>query len=545
MNPNPQFSVLPAIVQEYIDGIIRKMGYRRSVRQEVHQELTAHFADALKNCTDPTLRQQRAESLLADFGDAEMLAKLIRRGKIRCRPWWRTAVVRALQAVACLFILLILYIGWFAFGIPKVRIDYLQMLNDKARPQVTEADNAWPLYEKALGLFVKPSDNLIQLKGRFADLSSEDQQAVRQWVKDNQAAWEQVVAATGKSYCFRTYALGENATRPILLGVLLPHLTGIRDLAKVGQRLAQTQVADGQADKAIGTCLAMIREGKQWMGQATLIEYLMGIAISSMGQEELIRTLAQNPQSGESLGKIRGEFASIWSGEYPKISFEWERLTFLDIVQNTFTEGGPGGGHIAPRATNVLNEILDESMPIPVAASLALVHAGRNETVRRGNEIYKAMEDSIGYTPWQRKTQNLQPAEQLIHQLPRYRFALLQSFVPALSKAIELYYRSKVSTEATRTVLAILEYKAEKGRWPEALADLKTAGLIAGIPMDPYSDGPLTYRKDSESFTLYSRGCDFEDDGGKRVEGDLWGQNAGEKHGPGGPDGDRVFWPAN
>ena len=136
MNPNPQFSALPPIVQEYIDGIVHKMGYRKSVRQEVHQELTAHFSDALRDCTDPTLRQQRAESLLADFGDAVLLAQLIRRGKIRCRPWWRTAVVRSLQAVACLFVLLLLYIGWFSCGIPKVRIDYLQMLNDRARPQV-------------------------------------------------------------------------------------------------------------------------------------------------------------------------------------------------------------------------------------------------------------------------------------------------------------------------------------------------------------------------------------------------------------------------
>jgi len=72
MNPNPHYSALPLIVQEFIDGIVHKMGYRKSVRQEVHQELTAHFSDALRDCTDPTHRQQRAESLLADFGDAAL-----------------------------------------------------------------------------------------------------------------------------------------------------------------------------------------------------------------------------------------------------------------------------------------------------------------------------------------------------------------------------------------------------------------------------------------------------------------------------------------
>lgn len=545
MNPNPQFSSLPPIVQEFIDGIIHKMGYRKSVRNEVHQELTAHFSDALRDCMDPTIRQQRAESLLADFGDAVLLAQLIRRGKIRCRPWWRTAVVRSLQGVAALFILFIFYIVWFSLGRPTVRVDYLQMLNDKARPQVVDADNAWPLYDKAMSLFVKPSDELVKLKDRFADLSSQDQEAVRQWVKENQPAWDQVVAATARPYCFRAYSIAEGATSPILLGIELPHVPGVRDISRVGQRLTQIQIADGQSDKAIATSLAMIREGKQWMGQATLIEYLVGIAISAMGQDELLQTLAQVPQPAESLTKIRGELAAIWSGEYPIISFEWERLTFLDVVQNTFTEGGPGGGHLSPRAMNMVNHIMDESMPIPVAASMALIHAGRNETVKRGNEIYMALEDSIGLTPWQRKTQNLRKAEQLVDELHPYRFALLHSFVPALSRVVELYYRSKVTTEATRAVLAILEYRAGKGRWPESLAELKSAGMISSVPMDPYSDGPLMYRKDGESFMLYSRGCDFEDDGGKAVTGDLWGQNAGEKHGPGGPDGDRVFWPVH
>jgi hypothetical protein len=545
MNSNPQFSALPLIVQEYIEHIVHKMRYRRSVRQEVFDELTAHFFDALRDCTDPTLRQQRAESLLADFGDAVLLAQLIRRGKVRCRPWWRTAVVRSLQGAAALLLLFIFYIIWFSLGRPTVRIDYLQMLNDRARPQVTEPDNAWPLYDKAIGQCVKPSEEMVQLKDRFAQLSSTDQQAVRQWVTENQPAWEQLVAATAKPYCYRAYTMADNLESPILLGVLLPHIEGLRNLSRVGQRLAQIQIADGKPDKAIATALAMIREGKQWMGQVTLVEYLVGTAIISAGQEELLRVLTSFPQRGESLAKIRGELAALWVGGFPKVSFEWERLTFLDIVQNTFTEGGPGGGHIAPRAINLLSEITGDSLPIPIAASMALIHAGRDETIARGTEIYKAIDDSIAYTPWQRKTQNRQPAIDLINKLPRYRFALLQSLVPALTKVIDRYYRGKATTEATQAIVAILEFKADKQRWPDSLAEVKSAGLISAVPMDPYGDGPLVYRKEGESFTLYSRGCDFEDDGGKVVAGDPWGENANEQSGPGGPDGDRVFWPVN
>jgi hypothetical protein len=556
MKSNPQFSALPLIVQEYIEHIVHKMRYRRSVRQEVYDELTAHFFDALRDCTDPTLRQQRAETLLADFGDAALLAQLIRRGKIRCRPWWRTAVVRSLQGTAALFILFIFYIVWFTLGRPTVRVDYLQMLNDRARPQVTDADNAWPLYEKAIGLIVKPSEEpdpitgkkpseeLSEISGRLATLSQKEQKLIREWVTANRPAWDQAVLATAKPYCYRAYTMADNLDKPILLAVLLPHIGGLRNLSRVGQRLAQIQIADGQPDKAIATALAMIREGKHWMGQVTLIEYLVGAAIISAGQEELLQVLTSFPQSGEPLAKIRGELATLWAGGFAKVSFEWERTTFLDIVQNIFTEGGPGGGHIAPRAMVPLDEIMGP-MPIPVSASMALIHARRNETVARGNEIYKAMDQSVAYTPWQRKTQNLQPAVDLVNKLPKYRFALLQSLVPALTKVIDRYYWGKTTTEAVQTIVAILEFKAEKQRWPDSLAELKSAGLIPAVPMDPYGDGPLVYRKEGESFTLYSRGCDFEDDGGKAFANDPWGENAANKNGPGGPDGDRVFWPVN
>jgi len=89
---------LPAVVAEYIELIIRKMRYRQKVRQEVRAELAGHFADALADCKTDQERQERALRLINEFGDGRLLAKLIRRGKKRCRPLWRTMVARSFQA---------------------------------------------------------------------------------------------------------------------------------------------------------------------------------------------------------------------------------------------------------------------------------------------------------------------------------------------------------------------------------------------------------------------------------------------------------------
>jgi hypothetical protein len=131
----------------------------------------------------------------------------------------------------------------------------------------------------------------------------------------------------------------------------------------------------------------------------------------------------------------------------------------------------------------------------------------------------------------------------IVENLPKYRYSLFHSLVPALSKATDRYYEGRAFMEATRTIVAILLYKSEKGNWPENLGELKAAGMIPTIPMDPYGDGAMVYQRREESVTLYSRGTDMEDDGGRSMVDDPWGRYTGGQSNTPGPDGDRVFWP--
>jgi hypothetical protein len=100
----------------------------------------------------------------------------------------------------------------------------------------------------------------------------------------------------------------------------------------------------------------------------------------------------------------------------------------------------------------------------------------------------------------------------------------------AIAQCIRLGWRGKADAHATVTMLAVLTYEAQKGRWPQSLEELVEEGLLERVPMDPYSDGPLVYRVTGEGFTLYSAGEDFLDDGGESGEWDQFGT-------------DRVFWP--
>jgi hypothetical protein len=64
-----------------------------------------------------------------------------------------------------------------------------------------------------------------------------------------------------------------------------------------------------------------------------------------------------------------------------------------------------------------------------------------------------------------------------------------------------------------RAQLALQEYRAKHGDWPATLADL-TLGVVAQVPVDPFTGNPLKYRRKGGEVLLYSVGWDLKDDGG-------------------------------
>lgn len=88
------------------------------------------------------------------------------------------------------------------------------------------------------------------------------------------------------------------------------------------------------------------------------------------------------------------------------------------------------------------------------------------------------------------------------------------------------------------TLLAIRIYQLEHGQPPASLDDL-APGILAEVPRDPFSqqdEQPLVYRREGDSFVLYSVGPNEVDDGGVSDEtplsGDLLLKPAGDGAAP-------------
>ncbi len=531
---------LPASAAEFIQRIVKRMGYTKRARRDVRTELADHFEQALKGAADKTERQQRAQELIAQFGSVEQLARLLRRAKKRCRPLWETIIVRTLQAVGLLLLLFVLYTVWFLSGEPSVRTDYVAMLNDMSKPDILVEDNAWPHYERAVELLTEPPR--VERKAPH-EVNEPELEQIKAWIAANEAAWSEYAAGSAKAYCYRPYRFDPNSlpVEQSLLNLPLPPLSSIKKLARMGAWRARLAMLDGRIDNAIEDTLVVARSAAHWQGDGTLVEQLVGTAISALSQEQLIDIIAAADLTPDRVEQLRQSYAAVYPDGYPLVNVESERLVFLDLVQRVFSEGGPGGGHLLPRVWTDLGAAptgLEEEELIlaPLYTAGSMVHARRNKTLARFREIFDYAVRVGRMTPYQRHIEQLDINRELM-RLPKYRYFLIPIMMPPLGRANDLALQRRACYQVVQMILALKQWRFEKGQYPVSADALVKADYLENLPGDPYSDGPVVYRRTDKGFTLYSVGPDFTDDGGKPSL-DRKGRVRKWQEG-----GDTVFWP--
>ena len=546
---------LPICAAEFIKLVVKKMRYRKKVCADVMAELAVHFEDELKDCTTDEEKEQKARQLIADFGDVKLLAVLLRRAKKRCRPLWRTAIARTFQTIGILILCFIVYTAWFLTGKPTISVDYLALLNQMNWPEIRDEDNAWPYYEKAISLFVEPNKCLEKMPAfqnyrqaayrQFGELTNTEQLEIRKWVEQNNAAWQEFVAGSFKPYSYKKVEYSKKDDERLLWNIIVTHLKPLRDLSKAGIWRCRMEIERGQFRQAIADCLAIVRAGKHFQSnKISIVEQLAGSSMAGLGCTEIRHIAETQDLSAADLEQIRQQLLQIYPHGFPQMDIEGKRLMFLDIVQHLFTDGGLGGGHLVPeQCIAILHQLnnrhdkdAEKYMLIPYAIG-GMLHARRNETTAMANKMYERLNEMAKISPYERYVNKIATSDKILAELPQYRYFLLHFFTPAVEKISEIAFQGKTLYEATLTVLVLLRYEKEKGRYPESLNDLEKEGYSKQLPMDPFSDKPLVYRKTDNNFILYSVGHNFKDDGGQVYRDDKgrvrqWADEA-----------DTVFWP--
>jgi hypothetical protein len=539
------FENLPNSAVEYINIVIKNMRYRKKARDEVREELVDHFEIYLKDCATNEEKEQKAQQLISEFGDPKILGILMRRAKKRCRPLWRTVAARTFQALAAMILLLVLYIAWFFTGKPVITTNYIAELNKIVRPTADDSMNAAPLYNKAIETLFDINDVKELLRTNFYDANDEQKNLIRKWLAKNEAPIALVEKASKLPYCWQLYE-SKNPEQS-MMSVRLPPL--YRQIANALCWRAWLNAQNNDFNSAFRNIETCYRLGKHHRGKKFLIEQLVGIAIEDLALKTTRQIIDTSKIESGTLADFQQRLQIHIDSDNFKPDFSFEKLCAYDEIQRCFTESRFGPSHIYPKRVMLLLEIttgVNENpkhdpiveMILTLSSSPdVLFSPNKPETIASINALYELYDKNFSKTPARLKAEGIDPETQAKKVVNNN--ILLKTMLPGLSGLNIIAFRNKIDAESTPLIIALIRYKQDTGNYPESLDKLTVQGYIKQVPVDPFSDKPITYRKTDNSFILYSWGSNLKDDDG-RIAHDEKGKPKRFAD-----EGDWVFWPVS
>jgi hypothetical protein len=298
------------------------------------------------------------------------------------------------------------------------------------------------------------------------------------WLLDNSRAIEQLQLGGNKPYCWFIQK-GTNLE-------INPHLKEIRELTFVLEARANLQAENGNINSVINDIVTIYKFGTHISeGPKQLIEKLVGIAIKGVSIKTAFDIIDKKMLNASSMKTLENKFVQLSADYNEPFDIRGETIFMQQQVENE-----PSNRFYKRYLSSTL-EYLDMIATMPPLK----LHNEKAALTSKTN-------------PW------------------------VETLAPAIARAIQNKYRSRVEIKALITTLAIMRYNSDKNRYPATLSQLISAGYLKEQPIDPFSDKPLVYKRTQDGFILYSFGADFDDDGGRHSK---WG--AGVK------GGDHVFWP--
>jgi hypothetical protein len=457
-------------------------------------------------------------------------------------------------------------------GAPTIAVDYTAMLNERAA-SIPEDERAWPLLREAiirLASVEQAEEDLLSDPVRWAGETEELRSILSRFSGERDLLIESsrrrglgfITSEVQPAEFWR--ALGDeppvnpggDTTPTMLIGVLLPHLSELRGIAKILNADAWLAAETGDGVRFVEDVLAMLAISVFAEEHPTLINQLVGVACRAMLYGRITETLSEHPDllSGSELDQLSSALADVHGGVEYRLNLDGERYFFLDAVQRMYTDDGAGNGEITAAGIGMLGALeasggieADDAPPSARIASGAarLFASDRKTIVGMYEDLLKTGEDWSGVPLWEREYSDSKAWERLEGPTADPGRLMISLMVPALSKAHLSADRVNQQREAVEAALAVHRWRAESGDWPASL-DMLVPTHLPSVPIDRMVGEPLRYTVTAGGPLLYSLGMDRDDDGGKSAHrAMIWApaSRVGEKlaEDPAGCDGDWVF----
>lgn len=403
---------------------------------------------------------------------------------------------------------------------PAEKTDYVTWLNSFG--VVPPEDDAGPLYERALAAYIAPdeaTENVLRDAAQ-GDATALNSPTLQQWLQSNSAALGDFLA--GSKYPAAGWH--RESESGMLVGVLLPNLSGMRRLGRAAITEGRLLVEENRPQEAAQRYMDSLAAARHVGTGMTLIESLVSDAMQAPAADAWLDMLA-SPQ-GQKLDytELSQELQATYQPGRPMAqTVQGERAMMLDMAQRSW-QPDPQTGELVPNP-QPLKELVglmgDDDAEKAATLEWQMNATTFEDTVNAANTHYDAM-TRVLQAPYPQAIAQLAQVEAGIGTNPN---PFMRTLLPSLARAYTVQTRAEATRRATLLATELQAYHQQTGTYPDDLSVFEGAEYT----VDPFSNQNFAYRRDGESFTLYSLGENMQDDGGV--------------HDPKGATNDLRFWP--
>ena len=427
--------------------------------------------------------------------------------------------------------------------------DYVGLIDKRFRRGLTPAKNAMvPMikalgpevipeqireaYLKALGIdalpvegdYFEPFDgDFEQLDATYEPWRREDAPAVAKWLDEQAAPLALAVEASEKPRFYSPIATAEPPRRA--LGIRAPHLAHPLTVGRALVSRAMLRWGEGDQMTALADLDAASALGLRVCEGPSVVENLVGLAIWARADLGL-RAAAMSGDAGRD--ELAAMLEARLNRDVPRhpmrATAEFERLSVLDSVK-AIAEGweAPLLWHEPLRVPRQYRRVTDWAKVMAAVSGefdrmievMSIENWPKRQRAAEGLEARWQAREARVKRLWEKEAGRLKltpnPAQNEKRVTEAVTELLLHKLFPTILRAEELHRRSLVDGDLTVLTIALQQYHAEHGAYPDDLAILSPK-YLKETPVDRFSDESLKYRVEGEGFALYSVGRDTEED---------------------------------
>jgi hypothetical protein len=365
--------------------------------------------------------------------------------------------------------------------------------------------------------------------------------AVAAWLKINEKPLALAIEASTRPRQFFPTLMHADSQ---LLGNLMPQLGQIRNLANLLVARAMFDLGRGESAKAWQSMIACHRLARlEASNDVFLINTMVGYAINGIATSGDLALLHYGKLSVAQIKAMRAELNALPPLKGPAGMFDTgERFMFLDLTLMAAKKSVDSFDEIRNLATGTTSPKSDTPTPTPLELKNSI---DWNEPLRVGNEWYDRMaaaarirdrlarrEAAAQFESEMKKLGERKQASGLIVDFfskrntqefltPRVTNVLLALMLPSFGAIMNAYDTTTLQGKMNDVAFALAEYRAENKQYPDTLAEL-VPKYLKEIPEDAFnkSGGPIGYRREADTYSMWSASYDGVDSNGHSREED-------------------------